>query len=231
MSIRHSISHALKSTFSFVLFAFVLYACTTDSYDQGEGKYSQMTADFAELTVDSRKQGVSFVTDDGVRYVLQKSVSASWIKTADSIYRTTIYYNKVEEHTASVVSLINMPTLVSRDASMYKRQPQDPLGLESCWLSASGKYLNMGLLLMNGRNDEGAEGTHALSLICDEVRQNDDQTYTACYRLLHDKSEAPEYYTNRRYVSILLPDKDRPDSVQLTIQTYDGPVIKKFKIK
>ena len=213
-----------------VLFAFVLSSCTKESYEQGDGQYSQLTADFAELTVNSRKQGVSFVTDEGVRYILQQSVTASWIKTADSIYRATIYYNKVEEHTAEAVKVINMPTLIPRDASLYKRQPQDPLGVESCWVTTNGKYLNMGLLLKNGRNDEGAEGTHALSLVCDEVHLNDDQTRTAYYRLLHEQGEAPEYYTNRRYVSILLPTKDRPDSVRLTIQTYDGPVVRKFKL-
>ncbi len=221
----------LLSYLNLYIAAILMVSCTTDSYDQGDGQYSQMTADFGELTVNGRKQGVSFLTDEGVRYVLQQSVTASWIKTADSVYRATLYYNKVEDHTADVVRLISMPTLIPRDARLYRRQPQDPLGVESCWVTASGKYLNMGLLMKNGRSDDGSEGIHALSLICDEVRLNDDQTHTACYRLLHEQGDAPEYYTNRRYVSILLPDKDRPDSVQLTIQTYDGPVVKKFKLK
>ena len=171
----------------------------------------QLRAGRWPVFVNSRKQGVSFVTDEGVRYILQQSVSASWIKTADSVYRATIYYNKVQEQTAEVVRLMSMPTLIPRDASLYKRQPQDPLGIESCWVTPNGN-------------------THALSLVCDEVHLNDDHTRTAYYRLLHEQREAPEYYTNRRYVSILLPDKNRPDSVQLTIQTYDGLVVRKFKI-
>jgi hypothetical protein len=230
MNVCRSISVVVRRVSPFFLLAFLLLSCTTDSYDQGDGRYSQLTADFGELAVNSRKQGVSFVTDEGVRYILQQSVTASWIKTADSVYRATIYYNKVEEQTVEVVRLISMPTLIPRDARLYKRQPQDPLGVESCWVTASGKYLNMGLLMKNGRNDDGSEGIHALSLVCDEVRLNDDQTRTAYYRLLHEQGEAPEYYTNRRYVSVLLPDKDRPDSVHLTIKTYDGLVEKKFKI-
>ena len=36
-------------------------ACTTDSYETGEGTYSRMVADFAELKSNDQKQGVSFV--------------------------------------------------------------------------------------------------------------------------------------------------------------------------
>ena len=66
-------------------------------------------------------------------------------------------------------------------------------------------------------------------MACDEVRVNADHTRTAYYRLLHDQGDAPEYYTNRRYVSILLPE-DRPDSVRLTVNTYEGTILAKFKL-
>jgi hypothetical protein len=102
--------------------------------------------------------------------------------------------------------------------------------VESSWLTRDSKYINMGLLLKNGRDDNGKEGIHSLALALDEVRQNDDQTHTAYYRLLHEQGEAPEYYTNRRYVCILLPTEERPDSVCLTVNTYDGVVVKKFKL-
>ena len=97
-------------------------------------------------------------------------------------------------------------------------------------MSKNGKYLNLALLLKNGRNSEGGETTHVISLVHDGTRQNSDQTQTACYRLLHDKRDAPEYYTNRHYVSILLPSNNRPDSVELTIKTYQGNWIRKMKI-
>ena len=54
-----------------------LTACTSDSYDQGEGRYSQLVGDYAELTVNSQKRGVSFTTDEGVAYRLTSPVSAS----------------------------------------------------------------------------------------------------------------------------------------------------------
>ena len=212
------------------LLLLLLSACETDSYETGEGQYSLLQADFAELTANSEKQGVSFVTDDGTRYQLEKPVAASWIKTADSVYRTAIYYNKVREGVARSRSVTLMPTLIPRDVNTFKRQPQDPLGVESCWVTKNGKYLNMGLLMKNGRDETGHEGTHALSLALDEVHQNADMTHTAYYRLLHDQGGTPEYYTNRRYVCILLPDKNRPDSVRLTVNTYEGTMVKTLKL-
>lgn len=207
-----------------------LSSCETDSYEKGEGRYSTLLADFACLTVDGEKRGVSFITDDGDSYLLSNPTTASWIQTADTVYRTYLYYNKEDNGKAKVTSIGILPTLIARNAKDFKRQPQDPLGLESSWLTRDGKYINMGLLLKNGRNDNGEEGIHALALVLDEVRQNDDQTKTACYRLLHEQGETPEYYTNRRYVCIQLPTEERPDSVCLTVKTYDGIVVKKFKL-
>jgi len=205
-------------------------SCEKDNYEKGEGRYSLLLADFAYLTVNSEKAGVSFLTDEGENYQISNPQKASWIQTADTVYRAYLYYNKTDNGKARVTSMGSLPTLKPRDAKEFKRQPQDPLGLESSWLTRDGKYINLGLLLKNGRDDNGKEGTHALSLICDEVRQNDDQTQTAYYRLLHDQGNAPEYYTNRRYACILLPTEQRPDSVCLTVNTYDGVVVKKFKL-
>ncbi len=213
-----------------ILWLPLLIACETDNYEKGDGAYSGMIADFAELYANGQKQGVSFITDEGVNYVLEKAVTASWIKTADSTYRTTIYYNKVREGVASIISCSNMPTLKIKDASAYTNPPQHPLGVESYWISKNGKYLNLGLLLKNGRDSQGHEGTHALGIILDELHQNDDNTQTAYCRLLHDQSNAPEYYTNRRYVSILLPTTNRPDSIRLTIKTYEGLMVKTIKL-
>ena len=221
----------LSSSIILCLLSSVFFlSCEADNYEKGEGRYSLLLADFAYLTVNSEKVGVSFLTDEGENFLISNPQKASWIQTADTIYRAYLYYNKIENGKARVTSMGSLPTLKPRDAKEFKRQPQDPLGLESSWLTRDGKYINLGLLLKNGRDDNGKEGTHALSIVCDEVRQNDDQTQTAYYRLLHDQGKAPEYYTNRRYACILLPTEQRPDSVCLTVNTYDGVVVKKFKL-
>lgn len=212
------------------LLAFLLLSCETDSYDAGEGPYSLLQADFAEVTADQQRKASSFLTDDGLSYAFSEPYSATWMTTADSTYRVTVYYNKVDEQTAKALSVVNMPTIIPRDTSYIKRTTQDPLGVESCWLTRNGKYINMGLLLMNGRNEQGEESVHTLAVLVDSVQTYADQTMTAYYRLLHDQGQAPAYYTNRRYVSILLPAVDRPDTVCLSVRTYNGEVTKAFKL-
>ena len=94
----------------------LLVACETDSYEKGEGQYSSLLADFACLTVNSEKAGVAFLTDEGENYQISNPQKASWIQTADTVYRTYLYYNKVENGKARVTSMGSLPTLKPRDA-------------------------------------------------------------------------------------------------------------------
>ena len=218
----------MKRLLPFCLLILLLFSCEMDSYEKGEGKYSQMLADFAEMTIDAQKQGVSFVTDDGDAYRFSTPYTAKWIQTADTTYRTIIYYNKVENAQAEVIAVSTMPTLIPREHWKMKEQPEDPVGFESVWLSKSGKYINLGLLLKSGYVDDD-EGVHAIGLAQDTVLVNADQTRTAYYRFLHDQGDTPEYYTNRRYISILVP-QERPDTIRLTITTYDGVIERQFPL-
>ncbi len=229
---NHNFFSCLSSLFASYLplaLGFLLFAsCETDSYDKGEGKYSQMQGDFAELTINNQKQVVSFLTDEGEQYKTATLVSSSWIERPDTTYRAIIYFNKTTQGEAEVVAVGQMGVLHPITHWHFKEQPQDPLGVESLWLTRNGKYINMGLLLKNGHVDD-SEGVHALGLSLDTILVNPDQTRTAYYRLLHSQGDAPEYYTNRRYVSILLP-QDRPDSVRLSIETYTGTLEKLFAL-
>ena len=90
---------------------FLCLSCEADSYEKGEGKYSLMQADMADITIDSRQQAVSFVTDDDDSYQLVNPFTAKWIQTADTTYRTIIYYNKVDDRSAEVVSAGTVVTL------------------------------------------------------------------------------------------------------------------------
>lgn len=208
----------------------VLIGCTTDSYDKGEGKYSLMQAELVDLTVNGQKEGIAFVTDDGARFTLTPSVVASWIQTADTVYRALLYFNKISETTAESMSLGAVPTLRAIHHWQLKEQPEDPLGVESGWLSKNGKYLNLGLLLKTGQ-EEGNDGTQKIAFAQDTIRLNDDQTHTAYFRLLHDQSGVPEYYTSRRYVSILLPDTVQLDTIRLTLPTCEGKKERVFSLR
>ena len=207
----------------------LLTACETDSYDKGEGRYSLMQADFCDLAVNAQKQAVSFVTDDGDSYVLSSPVTAKWIGTADTTYRAIIYYNKVENEKAESMGLSLVPTMIPKEHWRHKEQIQDPVGLESVWLAKSKKYINLGLLLKSGFVDD-TMGRHLISVAQDTILVNADQTSTVYYRFLHSQDNSPEYFSNRHYVSILLP-QERPDTACVSIVTYTGTIERRFALK
>ncbi len=113
-----------------------------------------------------------------------------------------------------------IPTLHPVAQWKFKKLPQDPIGFESAWLSKHGNYLNVGLLMKTGRVDD-EEMPHNIGLAQDTVIVTPDKKRTAYYRLLHNQNNAPEYYTNRRYISIALP-QPAPDTIRFSLQTYDG---------
>ena len=225
-----NVLYLLTFIFYFLICILPLFtSCTTDSYETGQGDYSLMQGDFAELTVNGELRGTAFLTDEGEQFMFTTPVTASWIQRPDTVYRAIIYYNKVDATHAEALALGTMPTLRPVEHWRFQEQPTDPIGLESAWLSRSGKYLNLGLLLKNGRVDD-EEGAHGIAVACDTILTHADQTRTAYYRLLHDQGDAPEYYTNRRYVSILLP-QDRPDTIRLAVPTYTGTVERSFFLR
>lgn len=216
-----------KIVYTVLVGLLALTACTVDSYDKGEGKYSLMQAELVDLNVNAQKAATSFVTDEGDRYQLSPPITSSWFQTADTIYRAILYFNALPDATAEAVSLGVVPTLRATEHWKLEKQPEDPIGMESAWLSKTRKYINLGLLLKTGQVD-GEDGTHTIGLAQDTIIVNDDQTCTAYFRFLHDQADIPEHYTSRRYVSILLPDTVQLDTIRLTIPTYEGKVERIF---
>lgn len=206
----------------------LLMACETDSYEKGQGRYSLMQADLSELAVDAEKRAVAFTTDDGDAYRIANPFTAQWISTPDTTYRMAIYYNKVEGQQAEVVGVNAVSTLKPREHWRVREQPDDPVGIESAWIAKNGKYINLGLMFKSGRIED-EEGPHVIGIVQDTVLVNTDQTRTAYYRLLHDQGDTPEFYTTRHYVSILLPE-ERPDSVRLSMNTYQGVIERLFPL-
>lgn len=209
-----------------LILTMALFSCTTDSYDKGEGKYSLMQADFCELAVNGEKQGVSFQTDEGESYLLKTPITTKWIETADTTYRAILYFNKVGDATAEAMAAGAVVTLHPIEHWRFKDEMQDPIGYESGWLSKNGKYLNLGLLMKTGRIDD-EELPHSIGLAQDTVYTYDNGRSAAYYRLLHSQNGIPEYYTNRRYVSILLPQQC-PDTIHFSMQTHEGLIDRTF---
>lgn len=219
----------IPSQLLLILSIALLLSCETDSYEKGQGKYSLMHTDMGEVSIDADKQAVSFTTDDGDNYVLAAPFASQWIQTADTTYRAIIYYNKVENGKAEALGLSSVPTIIPKEHWHFESQTQDPVGFESAWLAKNKKYINLGLLFKSGYVDD-AIGHHLISVACDTILVNADQTRTAYYRFLHDQNDTPEHFANRHYISILLP-QDLPDSASLSLVTYTGSIERRFSLK
>jgi len=204
--------------------ALCLGACQVDSYSTGEGRNSLTQATFASLTVDADKQGIAFLTDEGENYTLLHPYRTSWIETPDTVYRALIYYNKVDEGKADIRSSARLTTIHPIAHWRFTTLPQDPLDVQSVWLSNGARYLNLALLVKSGYVDDKEE-RQTIGMAVDTLLHHADGRTAAHYRLLHSQNDVPQYFTNRRYVTVALPATP-PDTIHLTIPTYAGEVLR-----
>lgn len=207
----------------------LLMSCEQDTYDKGDGTYSYTQADFCEAYSNSSKAIDYIVTDEGERLQLTAPFVSNSIAVADSVYRTIVYYNKVEQGKAELVSMGIVPTLAIADADGFEDLETDPVKLESAWVSSSGKYVNLALWLKIGEMREGAE-RQSIGMVCEGVSDNSDGTRTAYLRLHHGQGDVPEYYSTKYYVSMLVSQIDA-DSVCISVNTYDGDVRKHLALR
>jgi hypothetical protein len=220
----------MKRLLPFLAMTLFVFSCTTDSYEKGEGKYSLMRGDFAEVKVNADRQIVSFVTDDGEQYALTEPYTEKWIKTPDTLYRCMLYYNKVENQKAEIVSIGEVPCpRIKTLAELKKELRTDPVKFESMWLSKSRKYLNFYLQLKTGVTDD-TTAIQQLAFISDTLVMNPNQTTNSYIILYHDQNRVPEYYSTKAYVS-LLTDSIGADSIRISINTYSGQVTKSLPVR
>lgn len=218
-----------------------ILSCSQDYYEKGEGKYSLMRGDFAEAQVDQAKQIVSILTDDGELLPLVKPETKKWTTTADTIYRCMLYYNKVENDqggfSADVISIGQVPCPEVKLLKDFDKELRtDPVKFESIWLSRSGKYLNLFLQLKTGTTED-TSAVQSLAVICDTIIRKpapssvtSDSIRNIHLTLHHDQGKVPEYYSTKVYLSI--PTAALPaDSVCLSMNTYNGPVVKTLSLR
>ena len=199
-------------------------ACTQDSYEKGEGAYSQMMAELADAHVNSDKRVDYVDTDEGERLVLSKSASASFITKSDTTYRVSFYYKKVDDKAESL-AMGRVSVLSPLPAKDIKDMKTDPVRIESMWIGESKKYANLSLYLMTGATDSDSL-RQVLGCRRDALVTNTDGTRTLRLTLYHNQGDVPEYYSQRVYLSI--PIKGiKADSVCLTVNTYEGQKVLK----
>ena len=227
---RHDHARGVTATLA-MLALLLLGACESDNYETGDGKYSYLRADFVEAHSKEAKLFDTAVTDDGDELVFVEPLSCSWAATPDSIYRALIYYNVGKKNDPkSVAGISASQVLVLR---LPLKQPEkaicDPLKVESTWLSANGKYFNLGLYVMVGKTEE-ENLKQSLGIVRDTIVDLDNGTKLHQLRLLHSQNGVPENYSTKIYASIPLEYFSQGDVVRLDVNTYNGPLNKTFQV-
>ena len=219
----------IVSSFLLPLSSFLFISCSQDVYDKGEGQYSLLRGDFAEAVVNSNQQVTKIVTDDGDELSLTAPYTAKWVSKADTTYRCLLYYNKVDNQ-AEVVSMGQVPCAnIALLSDFDKPLLTDPVKFESTWMSKTGKYLNLSLQLKTGVTDDST-AAQSLAIISDTLVKHADGKQIRHLILHHDQGNVPEYYSTKVYLSIPTKRIDA-DSVRISINSYDGEVIAKHRIR
>ena len=218
---------SIVSSFLLPLSSFL--SCSQDVYDKGEGKYSLLQGDFAEAVVNSDQLITKIVTDDGDEMPLTAPYTAKWVTKADTTYRCMLYYNKVGNQ-AEVVSMGQVPcAYITLLSDSDKPLLTDPVKFESTWMSKTGKYLNLSLQLKTGVTDDST-AAQSLAIVSDTLVKHADGKQIRHLILYHDQGNVPEYYSTKVYLSIPTKRIDA-DSVRISINSYDGEVIAKHRIR
>lgn len=209
-----------------VLLVSLLMACSSDSYTTGDGRYSYMSADFAEGHCATAGAIDWVLTDEGATLQLAPVLAAKWAAVPDSTYRLLLYYD-YQEGAATVRprQAVQVPVM----APLYTLRPDtlrtDPLTLESAWVSTSGRYLNLRLALKTGTQD-GAMARQTIGVRCDTTATATGHRYT--FTLIHNQNGVPQYYTATAFASIPLTDNGPHDEVLLRVNTYQGQIERQF---
>ena len=209
-------------TFLLLLFG-LLASCTTDSYESGDGKLSQMRADFVVAYTDGRSQLVSAMTDDGDSLVFNEPMTVKWASVADSVYRLLLYHEPAEKEQTHPMSFVQMLTInIQRSPADSAKRMMDPLTFESLWMSKNRRFLNMGIALKTGQHDPKV--LQKLGVWCDTVITRDDKSRLFRLFVYHDQGGVPEYYSAKYYASIPLAPHNlrKGDEIELTVNTYQG---------
>ena len=206
----------------FCLLTACLLSCTTDAYEKGDGKYSQLRAELVEAHATASHLIDYVITDEGERLPLKTHPEVKWANKADTLYRALLYYNKVEEG-ADPVSLSPVVTLVPHHIDTLKT---DPIGFESAWLSTTRRYINLGISLKVGTTDD-ENAIQSIGLHADTLVTHGNGKRALHLRFYHDQAGVPEYYSQRTYISIPT-DSLAADTVYLRINTYSGVIEKEL---
>lgn len=191
--------------------AVLLSACGEDDY-----QYPDLVTELGELTIDEEGLGDAFVTDGGLTF----DVSYLGVRTnvTDTVLRCYCQYAETDEG----VSIYTLNSIYCAPPTYTTAEYTDPVDIISAWTTS--RYMNMYVGVLTGEDVE-----HDFAFSLDSVTWNIsdewDLTWTVHHTLIHRASDDAQYYTERSYISFPLfwySAFGVYDSVQLTVNTYDG---------
>lgn len=216
-----------KYSKAYIFLCFLAFACTSEDYETGDGTYSYLSADFADLHTDADAKVVSAMTDGGDSLLFSRAFESKQLKTPDSTYRALLYYykkvidGKVEPYGLKAVSV----PIVKMTSRLKGEMKTDPVSLQSAWMSQNNRYVNLTLVLKTGQPDE-KDAVQTVGMMCDTVMQQTDGTQLMKLRFYHDQGKVPQYYSTTVYMSLAfgrLPVKvNEGDQLEISVNTYDG---------
>ena len=156
MFLKKTLFTLKKTCFGFLLASIVVTLCSTacsvDAYDKGEGVYSLLTAEMADVTV-------------------------KWIEKGDTTYRTLLYYKKLSNGQADAVSMRKVGVMKPGKQENVKT---DPIYVESIWVGKNRKYVNMRLRLLTGASED-EKAVQTLGIVRDIKASSSNHEHLVLY--------------------------------------------------
>ena len=212
---RHTLLFALAS---------IVAACTSTPYETGDGRYSNLHAQFVEARSAAAQQLVSAEADDGSRLVFQYPHQCTWAATPDSIYRALLYYTLQGTHVRPVSATKVYVLHPQSDVPMFET---DPVNLQAAWISRNHRYLNLRLQLLTGQSADTSR-RQTIGIIQQKQEPLPNGGTMHHLSLAHSQNGIPQYVSQTMLVSIPLAHFSPGDSITLTVNTYNGVVVRKF---
>jgi len=210
--------------------SFVLLSCTQDSYETGEGEYSQLRADLVDVHVDKDRMVDYVLTDDGDSLRTLSPFTVKWIEKSDTIYRALLYYN-LNDGAVEGFSMGQVLVPFIKPLDRFKGgMKTDAVHLTSLWQARNGRYLNLRLRVMTGVEDGKKMEGQVFGCAEDTLIVHPDGLRTLHLRLYHDQGGQPEYYSRDVYLSVPLYGVEA-DTIVMRMQTYEGLVSKTMALR
>ena len=187
-------------------------------------RYPSVITDYACLLTDGDGKPESLRLDDGTEYliVLTDSYSSSLPSCRpDTLYRVISVYELGADDKAHVYSLSSVLSEVPTPLRRGEELHQDPVYLQSAWLS--GGYLNMVIEL------KALNGQHSIGFVDTTPKNMQGKEFTFYHRVISDV----ESYRQKLYGSIPLApfvsDLQQGDTLRFVVNTYDeGVTLREF---